>query len=108
MGNCETAAKRIPPSKAAPMNILTNGFFDTHKMVCLPPLRGFLSSSSLHPERSRWEMCRTGMENSWRKLHMHGSRELHACLWPFSFIIGLWVAVRIRVEFSLFKLFAEC
>lgn len=34
MGNCESAAKQIPPSKTAPMNILKNGFYDTKKMVC--------------------------------------------------------------------------
>jgi len=36
MGNCKSAAKRIPPSKTAPMNILKNGYFDTKKTVCLP------------------------------------------------------------------------
>lgn len=35
MGNCKSAAKRIPPSKTAPMNILKNGYFDTKKTVCL-------------------------------------------------------------------------
>jgi len=36
MGNCKSAAKRIPPSKTAPMNILKNGYFDTKKTVCHP------------------------------------------------------------------------
>lgn len=35
MGNCESAAKQIAPSKTAPMNILKNGFYDTKKMVCI-------------------------------------------------------------------------
>ncbi|CAL5220230.1 g2206 [Coccomyxa viridis] len=44
MGNCESAAKQIAPSKTAPMNILKNGFYDTKKMgsstACILALEG--------------------------------------------------------------------
>ncbi len=43
MGNCESAAKQIAPSKTAPMNILKNGFYDTKKMVCIRVLGMYLS-----------------------------------------------------------------
>ena len=35
MDNCKSAAKSIPLSKSAPLNILKNGFYDTKKTVQL-------------------------------------------------------------------------
>ena len=33
MAKCKDAAARVAPCKSAPVNILTNGFYDTTKMV---------------------------------------------------------------------------
>ena len=35
MDNCKSAAKSVPLSKSAPLNILKNGFYDTKKTVQL-------------------------------------------------------------------------
>lgn len=36
MNKCKEAAARIPPSKSAPLNILTNAYYDTNKIVGCP------------------------------------------------------------------------
>ena len=54
MGNCESAAKQIAPSKTAPMNILKNGFYDTKKMVrilYLDTLLGLHMAACTFPRR---------------------------------------------------------
>lgn len=36
MNKCKEAATRISPSKSAPLNILTNAYYDTNKIVGCP------------------------------------------------------------------------
>ena len=75
MDNCKSAARSIPLSKSAPLNILKNGFYDTKKTVqpCATPKQmpcdlgpkiqchGYGKMSTTLQVSVRW-LCCTGTE----------------------------------------------